>query len=68
MDKLKFKAKVVEAGLTLGGVAAQLGVNPSTLTAKITGKTDFSRLELSKLKEMLNLSFDEFYSIFFCDT
>lgn len=65
MNSLKIKAKVVENGLTTTQVAEMLGVNPSTLYAKLSGKTEFNRLELSKLKDVLHLTMDEFNDLFF---
>ena len=59
------KGKFVELGLTQKEVADKLGINIATLSRKMNGQQDFSRLECKKLKEILKLDDSAFMSIFF---
>ena len=55
-NKLKFKACIVEAGLTISKLAKMLGINEATLYRKINRDGDFSRKEIQKLKTILKIS------------
>ena len=59
------KGKFVENGLTQQQVADNLGINVATLSRKLNGQQEFSRLECAKLKKLLNLDENAFVSIFF---
>lgn len=65
LDEKKFKARLIEQGLTLTDVAKDIGINEATLYRKIKGKSDFFRNELSIIKKKLALSNDDFEAIFF---
>ena len=54
-NKLKFKAAVVENGKTMADVAKYLNINEATLSRKVNGITEFSREEIQKICEFLNL-------------
>lgn len=64
-NKNKFLAKVIERGYTVADIALKLGINRSTLYRKINMETDFTRNEISTLKECLNINLDEMNEIFF---
>lgn len=64
-DKNKFKARIVELGLSVDKVANLLGINAATLYRKINGDSDFSRSEIQLLKHVLNLTSAEMEDIFF---
>lgn len=64
-NKNKFLAKVIEHGYTIADIALKLGINRSTLYRKMNMKTDFTRNEISTLKECLNINLDEMNEIFF---
>lgn len=65
--KNKFRGKVVERGLTLADVSAGIGVNPATLTRKMSGESEFTRSEIQKIRNILNLSDEELNGIFFAE-
>ena len=64
-NELAFKGKAVERGYTLGNLAKEIGINPATLTRKMTGESDFTRAEIIKIRDILNLSAQEVENIFF---
>lgn len=66
-DRKLFKAKVVAAGMTLEGVAKELGINPATLDRKMSGISDFYRHEIQILRKLLKLSSANVDEIFFAD-
>ena len=55
------------AGHTLTDLAKQLNINPSTLSRKMGGETDFTRSEIVEIKNYLGLSLEEVSSIFFTE-
>lgn len=62
----KLKGKIVENGLTIRGLAASIGIDPSTLYRKIgDGGETFTIGEVKKIAEVLSLSADEATNIFF---
>ena len=64
-DKNKFKAAIVAAGKTAKDVAAVLGVNESTFYRKIANNGAFSREEIQKMNDYLNI--ENPHDIFFAD-
>lgn len=64
-DKNKFRAKVIENGLTMTQVANQLNINVATLYRKVNGTSDFTRTEIQTLKDLLKLTVREATEIFF---
>lgn len=66
-NRNKFRAKVVEAGMTLEEVSKQIGINPSTLDRKMSGISDFNRNEIQLLRKILRISPAECDDIFFAD-
>lgn len=61
----KFKYIVSKNGFTLENVANMLGINQSTLYRKMHGYSDFTRNEITILREKLHLSFNDTEEIFF---
>jgi len=68
LNKNKLKAKVIENGLTMEKVAKALDINVTTLYRKINGTSDFTRSEMHKIKDLLNLSDKEAIDIFLPQT
>ena len=62
-----FRAKVVYNGYTLSEVAKMIEINESTLHRKIKDGGSFTRDEISKLVQALNLTTDELTEIFFSE-
>lgn len=62
-----FHGKVVSQGLTLVEVAKQLEINPATLGRKMSGKSEFTRAEIQRLRTILKCTSEEIDSIFFAE-
>lgn len=54
-NKRKFKAVLVEKGLTLSDVAKHLKINESTLYRKVNENTEFTRKEIQEICDLLKL-------------
>ena len=67
MNSALFKYYVARAGHTLTEVAEHLRINPSTLSRKMNGETDFTRGEIVEIKDYLGLSLEEVSAIFFTE-
>lgn len=67
MNVLKFRARLMEEGLTLMNAADTLGCSCSTLSAKIHGNkgADLRLREVKALRDWLGLSDEEVDDIFF---
>lgn len=65
MDVELLKEVIQNKGLKLQYVAKKLGLTGYGLNLKLSGKNDFKVSEANKLIEILNLSKDEIFSIFF---
>lgn len=66
-DRNKFRGKVVSEGLTLATVAEKIGISTAALYRKMSGESDFTRLELQRLRAVLNLTDDDLNTIFFAE-
>lgn len=64
-DRNKFRAKIIESGLTIEKLANLLGINAATLYRKINGSSDFSRSEMQIIRQVLNMSPQAMDEIFF---
>lgn len=64
-DRNKFKAKIIESGLSVEKLANILGINVVTLYRKINGISDFSRSEIQIIRQTLNMSPQTMDEIFF---
>ena len=54
-----------EAGYNVVTLAEELGMNQATLSRKINGISDFNRVDIIKLTEVLNLTPEQVMKIFF---
>ena len=66
-NERKFKAKLVEAGLTVEKLAEIIGINQATLYRKIAGKSEFTRIEMQVIQKALHLSREDLCAIFFAE-
>ena len=64
-NKNLFRAKYIERNLKAADVATILGINPATLSRKVSGESDFTRNEIQLFRTALNLSAEEITEIFF---
>jgi transcriptional regulator with XRE-family HTH domain len=55
-----------ECGFTQRQLATVIGINLSTLNAKLKGKNYFSVYEMDAICEVLNISNEEIGAYFFC--
>lgn len=64
-NKNKLKSKIIECGYSMEQIAQILEINPATLYRKFAQETEFTRKEIVRLKEALNLTLQEIDNIFF---
>lgn len=64
VNVLKLKAKIVENDMNIGKLAAELGVDRSSLYRKLNNCEKITIGEAVKIKEILSLSDTEAYDIF----
>lgn len=67
MNKKLLRAKMMEKGDTQKMLAEALGIDASTLNAKINGKGSFRQNEIAAIRKRYNLSAQEVDRIFFGD-
>ena len=70
MSKVKKKhafvyGKLAEMSMTQEQLAKQVSMSSATLSAKLTGKSDFNVKEIYKICEVLGISKDNIISYFF---
>lgn len=63
--KNEFRAMLARKELSVSEVAKTLGIDPATLSRKISGQSDFYRNEIEKICQLLKLTPDETMQIFF---
>lgn len=63
--KNEFKAAMARKELSAADIAKTLGIDPATLSRKISGQSDFYRNEIEKLCKILELTPEETLGIFF---
>lgn len=61
----KIKAKIVEKGLTIGVIAAEMGITPYTLGQKILGKAPMTVQDAQFLQSRLEIADNELSVYFF---
>ena len=66
-NKARFRAALMLKGMTMEQLAAALSINPSTLSRKINGITDFTHSEMKSLRHILSLTAEQFEGIFFAE-
>ena len=54
-NRRKLQAQMVLKGYTIGEVAEKLGINAATMYRKLGNNGDFSREEISKLIDILDI-------------
>ena len=59
------KAKIVEKGISVLELCNEIGICEATFYRKLSRNGDFSRFEIGKIVEKLNLTPEERDSIFF---
>jgi len=64
-NKNEFKAQIVKKGLTVKKLAEYLGINEATVYRKINADGDFTRDEINKLIDILQI--EEPMKIFFAE-
>lgn len=64
-DYTKLRAKTVECGLTNADVAVRAGMNASTYSQKLTGKSQFTQDQIVAIVAALNLSPQDIPAYFF---
>lgn len=62
-NRRKLQAQMVLKGYTIGEVAEKIGVNSATMYRKLNNNGDFSREEINKLIDLLEI--DDIEGIFF---
>jgi len=60
-----FLAKLKKRGMMQADAAQIMGINPATLSRKISGESDFTRNEIQLFKTALGLSASEVDAMFF---
>ena len=64
-NERKFREKLVGAGLTVDKLAGKIGINQATLYRKIKGTSEFTRIEMQIIQNVLHLSREDLHTIFF---
>lgn len=64
-DHSKLRGKIREKFGSEIEFAKRIGISQATLSAKLNNKVDLSRTEIINMQVALEISLDEFYSIFF---
>lgn len=67
-DNSKLRGKIKELFGTELSFCKKMGIAGSTLSAKLNNKSEFSRSEMLKISELLNLKDEEVHDIFFSKT
>lgn len=67
MDKQKLKKYREEKKLTQANIAKELGISTKTYNRKEVGVVDFTRSEIERISQILNLSIFLVGEIFFKD-
>lgn len=65
LDKNKFKYFAAKKGIPLNILATKMGMNPATLSKKLSGFTEFTRKEIQDYQNLIGISDAEMLSIFF---
>lgn len=65
MSYPKLRGAIREKFGTQEAFAKALGMHPTTLSAKLSGKTDWSRQEIEDASRLLELSAETIHSYFF---
>lgn len=63
----KLKGRIVEQGLTIGSLAALIGISPSTLGRKIRNLSDMTLEEVELIRSTLNIPPGRIMEYFFAE-
>lgn len=66
-DKALFMYHVMRKNTSLGAISTMLEINSSTLTRKMSGESDFTREEVQRIRNFLELSLIDADKIFFAE-
>lgn len=66
-DYSKLLGRIREFGSTQEKVAKEIGMDKSTLSFKLNGKSSFTSLEIDKICKLLDISNSEIGAYFFAD-
>lgn len=61
------REKISESGIIMRHLAEKCGITPQSFSGKINGHSEFSISEAKVLRDLLNLTDDDFMAIFFAD-
>ena len=64
MNRAELRAAIARKGLLMKDISEALGVSPTTLYYKLTGRTEFKESEIRTLVKVLTLTPDEVNLIF----
>ena len=64
MNERELRAIIVREGKRIPDVAKAIGINKATLYKKLRGENDFTRSEIVKISNFLNLSPEQILFIF----
>ena len=67
MNKTLLKARMLEKGIDADLLSQKTGMNIATFYRKLSGESDFYIKELKIIRDTLELSKEDFNSIFFDD-
>lgn len=59
------KGRIIEKGFSIKEFSKQTEIKKTALYRKLSGKTEFNRIEIERIAEVLKLSSDEIRNIFF---
>lgn len=59
------RARIYQYGYTAGSLAAQIGLSPQQMSARMRGRAPFRTGEIAAIGEILNFSDNDYYTIFF---
>ncbi len=65
MNKQKLKAAMILEDLTADRLCAEIGISSTAWWRKISGKSQFTQGEISRLREILKLTAEQTVEIFF---
>lgn len=65
MDTKKLQDAIDARGIKLKYISEKLGISRYGLYKKINGASDFTSTEMKTMEDVLGLTKDEFYNIFF---
>lgn len=64
----KLRGRIMEQGLTIGGLAPMVGLSPSTLGRKIKNHADMTLGEVESIRCVLNIPPERVMEYFFVDS